>query len=116
MRIIYFLLLITYTSTSAQQYTILGKVVNNNLDVLSGASIKIEETKAARLLVLSVAGLPIGTLDRVDIGKAVLNKIGLNLPDQLIKIARKENIYPIGLNLYDIAKKMISNNLEDDQN
>ena len=44
MRIIYFLLLITYTSTSAQQYTISGKVVNNNLDVLSGASIKIEET------------------------------------------------------------------------
>ena len=44
MRIIYFLLLITYTSISAQQYTISGKVVNNNLDVLSGASIKIEET------------------------------------------------------------------------
>ena len=44
MRIIYFLLLITYTSTSAQQYTISGKVINNNLDVLSGASIKIEET------------------------------------------------------------------------
>ena len=44
MRIIYILLLITYTSTSAQQYTISGKVVNNNLDILSGASIKIEET------------------------------------------------------------------------
>ena len=38
------MLLIIYTSTSAQQYTISGKVVNNNLDVLSGASIKIEET------------------------------------------------------------------------
>ena len=80
------------------------------------AVINIERTKDARLLVLSVAGLPLGTLDRVDIGKAVLKKIGLNLPDHLIKIARKENIYPIGLNLYDIAKKMISNNLEDDQN
>ena len=44
MRIIYILLLITYTSTSAQEYTISGKVVNNNLDILSGASIKIEET------------------------------------------------------------------------
>ena len=63
------------------------------------AIIKIEKTKDARLLVLSVSGLPLGTLDRVDIGKAVLKKIGLNLPDQLIKIARKENIYPIGLNL-----------------
>ena len=38
------------------------------------AIIKIEETKYARLLVLSVAGLPIGSLDRVDIGKAVLKK------------------------------------------
>ena len=77
------------------------------------AIIKIEKTKDARLLVLSVAGLPIGTLDRVDIGKAVLKKIGLNLPDQLIKIARKENIYPIGLNLHNIAKSMGSSDLEE---
>ena len=79
------------------------------------AIIKIEKTKDARLLVLSVAGLPLGTLDRVDIGKAVLKKIGLNLPDQLIQIARKENIYPIGLNLHNIAKSMISSDLEENQ-
>ena len=78
------------------------------------AIIKIEKTKNAKLLVLSLSGLPIGTLDRVDIGKAVLKKIGLNLPDQLIKIARKENIYPIGLNLHDIANSMGSADLEDD--
>ena len=80
------------------------------------AIIKLEKTKEARLLVLSVAGLPIGTLDRVDLGKAVLEKIGLNLPDQLIKVARKENIYPIGLNLPTIAKSMGSSDLEEDQN
>ena len=80
------------------------------------AIIKLEKTKEARLLVLSVAGLPIGTLDRVDLGKAVLEKIGLNLPDQLIKVARKENIYPIGLNLPTIAKSMTSSDLEEDQN
>ena len=80
------------------------------------AIIKLEKTKEARLLVLSVAGLPIGTLDRVDLGKAVLEKIGLNLPDQLIKVARKENIYPIGLNLPTIAKSMVSSDLEEDQN
>ena len=84
-------------------------------DSLWKAIIKIEKTKDARLLVLSVAGLPLGTLDRVDIGKAVLKKIGLNLPDQLIKVARKENIYPIGMNLYNIAKSMCSNDLENDQ-
>ncbi len=80
------------------------------------AIIKLEKTKEARLLVLSVAGLPVGTLDRVDLGKAVLENIGLNLPDQLIKIARKENIYPIGLNLPTIAKSMVSSDLEEDQN
>ncbi|MBW3041564.1 site-2 protease family protein [Prochlorococcus marinus] len=79
------------------------------------AIIKIENTKDARLLVLSVAGLPLGTLDRVDIGKAVLKKIGLNLPDQLIKVARKENIYPLGLNLSSIAKTMESSYVEEDQ-
>ncbi len=79
------------------------------------AIIKIEKTKDARLLVLSVAGLPLGTLDRVDIGKAVLMRIGLNLPDQLFKVARKENIYPIGLNLHYIARSMNSSDLEEDQ-
>jgi len=79
------------------------------------AVIKIEKTKGARLLVLSVAGLPFGTLDRVDIGKAVLKKIGLDLPDQFIKFARKENIYPIGLNLSQIADSMTSSDLENDQ-
>ena len=79
------------------------------------AIIKIEKTKDGRLLVLSFSGLPLGTLDRVDIGKAVLKKIGLNLPDKLIKIARKENIYPIGLNLHNIAKSMISSDLEENQ-
>ena len=79
------------------------------------AIIKIEKTKDGRLLVLSVSGLPLGTLDRVDIGKAVLKKIGLNLPNQLIKIARKENIYPLGLDLLNIAQSMIMSDLNEDQ-
>ena len=79
------------------------------------AIIKIEKIKDGRLLVLSVAGLPLGTLDRVDIGKAVLKKIGLNLPDHLIEIARKENIYPLRLNLFNIAQSMVSNDFEEDQ-
>ena len=78
------------------------------------AILKIEITKDGRLLVLSFSGLPLGTLDRVDIGKAVLKKIGLNLPDQLIKIARKENIYPLGLNLLNISQSMDSSDLGED--
>ena len=78
------------------------------------AIIKIENIKEARLLVISAAGLPIGTLDRVDIGKSVLKKIGFNLPDQVIKVARKENTYPLGLNLSTIANSMASNYLDED--
>ncbi len=78
------------------------------------AILKIEKIKDGRLLVLSFSGLPLGTLDRVDIGKAVLKKIGLNLPDKLIKIARKENIYPLGLNLLNIAQSMVSTDLDED--
>ena len=76
--------------------------------------IKIENTKSSRLLVLSVAGLPLGTLDRVDIGKEVLKKIGITLPDQLIKVSRKENIYPLGLNLLNIAESSLTSDLEKD--
>ena len=77
------------------------------------AILLLEKSKDGRLLVLSIAGLPAGTLDRVDIGKAVLKRIGLNLPDQLIKLARKENIYPLGLNLSNIANSMLSGDLKD---
>tara|TARA_B100000945_G_scaffold267483_1_gene227615 strand:+ start:13 stop:1263 length:1251 start_codon:yes stop_codon:yes gene_type:complete len=77
------------------------------------AIIEIEKSKDSRLLVFSGSGLPVGTLDRVDIGKAVLKKIGVNLPDQLLILARKNNIYPIGLNLSSIAESMVNSDLED---
>ena len=80
----------------------------NEKESLWKAILKIEKTKDGRLLVLSFSGLPLGTLDRVDIGKAVLKRIGLNLPDQLIKVARKENIYPPGLNLFNIAQSKVA--------
>ncbi len=78
------------------------------------AIIKIEKIKDGRLLVLSISGLPCGTLDRIDIGKAVLKKIGFTLPDQLITVARKENIYPIGLNLSSIAESILKDDLAED--
>ena len=83
-------------------------------ETLLKAIIKIENTKGARLLVLSVVGLPLGTIDRVDIGKEVLKKIGITLPDQLIKVSRKENIYPLGLNLLNIAESSLTSDLEED--
>ena len=83
-------------------------------ELLLNAVIKIENSNCSRLLVLSLAGLPIGTLDRVDIGNAVLKKLGLNLPEQVIKVARKENIYPLGLNLLKIAESSLPDGFEED--
>ena len=44
----------------------------------------------------------------------VLKKIGLSLPDQLIKVSRKENIYPLGLNLLTIAESIHLSDLDED--
>ncbi len=75
-------------------------------DPLWKAIIKLEQTKKGRLLVFNIAGLPMGTLDRVDIGKVVLKKMGLIIPDELVIMARKQNIYPLGLALPNIVNLM----------
>ena len=77
------------------------------------AVLELEKTQDGRLLVLSLAGLPKGTLDRVDIGIAVLRKIGLNLPSKFVDISRKQNSYPLGLALPQIVDGMISSGLNE---
>lgn len=57
----------------------------------------LEQTPGGRLLVLSPAGLPSGTIDRMDVGEAVLNRLGVRLPPQILEEARKQNAYPLGL-------------------
>ena len=79
------------------------------------AIIKLEKTKKGRLLVFNIAGLPVGTLDRVDIGKVVLKKMGLILPDELVIMARKQNTYPLGLALPNIVNLMQSSDFSEYQ-
>ena len=50
-----------------------------------------------RLLVLSAAGLPNGTVDRSDVGDAVLKRLGVTLPPSVLSDARQQNKYPMGL-------------------
>ena len=57
----------------------------------------LEESKEGRLLVLSPAGLPSGTIDRMDLGEAVLKRLGVRLPPPILEEARKHNSYPFGL-------------------
>ena len=46
---------------------------------------------------LSPAGLPSGTIDRIELGEAVLKRLGVRLPPQILDEARRQNRYPMGL-------------------
>jgi hypothetical protein len=69
---------------------------------------QLEESKASRLLVLSPAGLPCGTLERPELGAAVLVKLGLKLPPPLMEMARRQNSYPLGLGLPQVVRTMVA--------
>ena len=77
------------------------------------AVIALEKSKEGRLLVRNLAGLPSGTLERVDIGKLVLELLGLRVSKEVLLLARKRNLYPLGLALPKIVDSMISQGLED---
>ncbi len=83
-------------------------------DPLWQAVLKLENIKEKRLLVFNRAGLPSGTIDKVDIAELVLNQLGLNLPKSFLENARKNNFYPLGLGLGDLVKGMISSGLVDE--
>ena len=57
----------------------------------------MEATEKGRALVLSPSGLPAGTVDRMDIGEAVLKRLGVRLPAPILDEARRHNRYPMGL-------------------
>ncbi len=61
-----------------------------------------------RLLVLSPAGLPCGTLEKPEVGEAVLSRLGLRLAPSLLAAARRQNSYPLGLSLAPVAQSMLS--------
>ena len=79
------------------------------------AILALEKTNKGNLLVLGSSGLPLGTLDRVDIGKSVLKKIGLDIPNKFLISARKQNMYPLGLMLKNMVDTMISSGLTEEE-
>lgn len=62
----------------------------------------------ARLLVLSPAGLPCGTIEKPELGEAVLARLGLRLPPTLLAAARRQNSYPLGLALAPVARSLLN--------
>ena len=69
---------------------------------------EFEDRGVDRLLVLSAAGLPNGTLERPDLGNAVLQRLGLRLPAQLLEAAQRQGGYPLGLALPQVVSSMLA--------
>ena len=69
---------------------------------------KLEENNTPRLLVLSPAGLPSGTIDRPELGEAVLRRMGVSLPAALLQTARRHNVYPLGMALPQVVRGMLA--------
>jgi hypothetical protein len=72
------------------------------------AALLFEESDAPRLLVLSAAGLPSGTLEKPELAEAVLQRLGLRLPPEMLALARRQGGYPLGLNLAQVARGMVA--------
>ena len=67
---------------------------------------RLEETNEGFLLVLNVADIPLGIIDRSKIGNFVLNKLGLNLSSEIINKLNFKNHYPLGIELPRIINSM----------
>jgi len=67
---------------------------------------RIEETSEGFLLVLNAADIPLGIIDRSKIGNFVLNKLGFNLPSEMINKINNKNQYPFGIELPRIVNSM----------
>ena len=66
----------------------------------------IENTNEGLILVLNSADIPLGIINRNKIGYFVFNKLGLNLPSNLISKFNNKNQYPLGIELPRIIKLM----------
>lgn len=72
------------------------------------AVLRLDDQEVNRLLVLSPAGLPTGTLERPELGELVFSRLGVRVPPPLLALARRQNAYPMGLALAQVARSMLS--------
>lgn len=70
------------------------------------AALALERAPESRLLVLNGAGLPSGTIDRVDLVKAVCKGLGIRLPEAFLGQIQRLGGYPPGLQLGLVASTM----------
>ena len=69
---------------------------------------KIEKTNGGTVLIINPYGIPIGLLDRKNIGSFVLKKLGFNITNEILNKIKSKNNYPLGIELPEIIKLMKS--------
>ena len=67
---------------------------------------KIEETNGGLILIINPYGIPMGLLDRENIGFFVLKKLGFNISNEILNKIKSKNNYPLGIELPKIIKLM----------
>ena len=87
------------------------KPINKFVSITSNTELwrtieKIEETNEGIMLVLNSAHIPMGIIDRNKIGYFVFNKLGIDLPYNLMSKLNNQSIYPLGIELPRIIKLM----------
>ena len=68
------------------------------------AVLQLDQPDTPRLLVLSPAGLPSGTLERPDLAERVLERLRVRLPAPILEAARRQGVYPLGMGLPAVAR------------
>ncbi len=67
---------------------------------------RLEETSEGFIVVLNNADIPLGIIDRTKIGYFVFNKLGFNLPPEIVNVFKNKNLYPFGIELPRIVNSM----------
>ena len=90
-----------------------SKSINNFPSIFENAPLwqiieKVEKTNEGLILITNPYGIPMGFLDRKNIGLFVLKKLGFNISNEILNKIKSKSNYPLGIELPKIIKLMKS--------
>ena len=90
-----------------------NKSINNFPSIFGNTALwqiieKVEKTNEGIILITNPYGIPMGLLDRKNIGLFVLNKLGFNISNEILNKIKSKSNYPLGIELPKIIKLMKS--------
>jgi len=67
---------------------------------------RLEETSEDFILVLNASNIPLGIINRSKIGQFILNKLGFELPSNIVNKLNNKKQYPLGIDFLKIVNSM----------